>query len=83
MAKRLDAEFAKLRVMVYQTATPDQLRELRRAFFAGAEALRRVIFRCLEDTGNPNDVTNGDLALMQEIDDEIHGFAADVKAGRA
>lgn len=57
-----------------------QKQETRRAFYAGAEALMRVLFRDFEPG---TEATDGDLDLMREIDQEIRDFARDVVEGRA
>jgi len=62
------------------TVGETQLRETRRAFYAGAQALQQVM---LHGVSNEPDMTDGDERLMRAIDAEFERFAADVKAGRA
>ena len=58
--------------------TPDagivQVRETRMAFYAGIEALMRVMFEQL-DAGTS--ATDTDLAVMENIDAELRQFAKD------
>lgn len=62
------------------TVGETQLRETRRAFYAGAQALQQVMAHGVSDEA---DMTDADERLMLSIDAEFVQFAADVKAGRA
>lgn len=57
-----------------------QRREMRRAFYAGAESLLRAVMLGLEPGVEP---TDEDIRRMEEIDADLKAFAEDVKAGRA
>lgn len=58
-----------------------QKREMRRAFYSGAQAIMfRVLVAFAPETLEP---TEADLQVMTDLDDELKQFAADVKAGRA
>lgn len=59
---------------------PDQTREMRRAFYAGAQGLFHEIVNGL-DPGE--DATEADLARMSAISDELSAFARAVESGRA
>jgi hypothetical protein len=62
---------------------PDvQIREMRRAFFAGAVSLFHTINNILDPT-HPDEVTEWDMQVMNWIADEIDGYKADLEAGRA
>jgi hypothetical protein len=63
-----------------RTVGETQLRETRRAFYAGAQALQQVMTHGVSDEA---DMTDADERLMLNIDAEFVQFAADVKAGRA
>ena len=57
-----------------EDASPHQLREMRRAFYAGANAYALLV-RHESDTA--------DMTLVEALDAEMEGFNADVQAGRA
>lgn len=59
--------------------TPGALRELRRAFYAGAQGLMYTITMQLEDG---EEATSNDMKLMDDLAAELMQFAADVKAGK-
>jgi hypothetical protein len=61
-------------------ASPEQLREMRRAFFAGARAYSNLVIINAEDG---DDVTENDLALMEGLELEMSRFCDDVLAGSA
>jgi len=57
-----------------------QRREMRRAFYAGAES---ILFRVIQSFAPESEPTDEDLKIMENIDRELKEFARDVKAGRA
>lgn len=57
-------------------ASEVQVRETRLAFFAGAGSLLHFLSGTLDDTGDPNDVTPGDMSVMEDIGAEIDEFVA-------
>ena len=57
-----------------------QIIETRRAFYAGAEAMLRVIMTGLDPGSEP---TDADEARMVALDEELLAFARDVAGGRA
>lgn len=63
------------------SATVGQVRQCRRAFYAGAQALQQIMLTGVSTEGE--DMTEDDERLMLGIDAEFVQFAADVKAGRA
>jgi hypothetical protein len=67
---------------VIPTDAPEvQKTEMRRAFYAGGEAiLFRIIAAFAPETTEP---TKEDLQIMDDLDAELKAFAADVAAGRA
>lgn len=84
MSDHIQKEWEAFRDKVLPDGAPEvQLREMRRAFFAGAISLRGVMFKVLEDTGDPNEVTEGDLRVMEDINDEFERYADDLQHGRA
>ena len=66
--------------VVPATAPPMQVRECRRAFYAGAEMLMCQIL----NTMSPGtDAMQSDMDYIALLHNELLAFAADVKAGRA
>jgi hypothetical protein len=60
-------------------ASPVQIKECRRSFYAGAWAFYQIQMNGMEDGDNP---TEADLALMGDLDHELRQFNEAVKAGR-
>lgn len=58
----------------------DQRREMRRAFYAGAQA---IMFKVIISLAPELEPTNDDLALMDNLQRELSDFAEAVKEGRA
>jgi hypothetical protein len=57
-----------------------QRQEMRRAFYAGAQSLFTLITLAV----SPGDeITQADLTLMEDIDQELKQFGRDVQAGKA
>lgn len=80
----IQQKWAVFRDKVYpDIASAHQLRETRRAFFAGAHTLMMIMFDTLDRTGDPNEVTDRDMQVMDSIDAEFRQFQADLKSGRA
>lgn len=77
MAEQWD-QFARSVLPVGASAV--QRQEMRRAFYAGAQA---ILFRVIEAFAPESEPTAEDLQLMQDVHDEIEDFARLVKAGRA
>lgn len=59
---------------------PVQRREMRRAFYCGAQELFATILRMLEPG---EDATEADLTKMDDLNNELERFAEDLKEGRA
>lgn len=57
-----------------------QRQEMRRAFYAGAQA---VLFGVIAALAPDHEPTAADLQLMQDVSDELEAFGESVKAGRA
>lgn len=57
-----------------------QRREMRRAFYAGAES---ILFRVIEAFAPETEPTAADMQIMDDLHQELQDFAAAVKAGRA
>jgi hypothetical protein len=62
-------------------ASAVQARECRRAFYAGAKALLLTILGKVEK--GSDEPTEGDLQLMDEIEQELEAFVRSVKEGKA
>lgn len=77
----IEGGWASLRnAVVSPHAPPAQLREMRMAFFAGAQYLYASLMRMMDAGDEP---THADLALMRAIDDELTSFAQDFAARQA
>ena len=68
------------RMILPADCSPLQRREMRRAFYAGAEGLLKAI---MADLSDEPDVTPNDMNLMLGINRELKWFAQLVKDGRA
>lgn len=62
------------------TMDPVQRTEIRRFFFAGARAFSGLL---MENASRGDEVSDGDMALMEALQAELDQFGADVAAGRA
>lgn len=82
MKYRILAQWNQFRTLVVNAkADAVQVKEMRRAFYAGVEcALNRLGSEMSE--GDSLDDPN-DERLVKEVTDELQQFVADVKAGRA
>lgn len=79
--KRLEAAWMLYRAAVIPAdANKVQVRESRRAFFAGAQAL---LHEQVDLLGPDAEVTETDLRKMDELHSELQQFAADVQGGMA
>jgi len=72
------SEFA--RKVLPPNCGPMQRQEMRRAFYAGAEA---ILFRVIQSFAPEDEPTEADLRTMQDLNDELKEFARAVKEGRA
>ena len=77
MAEQWD-QFA--RGVMTEGASAFQRREMRRAFYAGAQA---ILFRVIEVFAPESEPTAADLQIMQDVHDELQVFAKSVTEGRA
>lgn len=82
MKYRVQALWNQFRTMVlHPAAPPGQIKEMRRAFYAGVEAcLNRLSAEMSE--GDSLDDPNDQRAII-EVNDELQQFAKDVAEGRA
>jgi hypothetical protein len=69
-----------MRATRIESAPPLQLREMKRAFFAGARAYSGLIMRFAESGAEP---TDNDMAFMEALEAEMSAFARDVSQGLA
>lgn len=81
----LDADFERLLAACFTAAElrrmpPEEKRERRRMFFAGARSLFRLIEDGIEADGP---VTESEEAFSEAIEAELERFGADLEAGRA
>ncbi len=60
-----------------------QRREMRRAFFAGGIYLMSMLLTLLDDTGDPDEVTEFDTQLMNWISHEFEQYGRDLEKGKA
>jgi hypothetical protein len=73
--KLIEAGFASLRLLAMdKNAPPDQVREMRAAFFAGAQHLFGTIATVLDPGQEP---TEADLKTMDQIHGELAAFMDD------
>lgn len=82
MKRRLMAEqwdqFARL---ILPANCPEiQRKEMRCAFYAGAQA---ILFRVIEAFAPESEPTAEDLQIMEDVHQELEDFAGDVAKGRA
>ena len=77
MAEQWD-QFA--RQVLHPQAPAIQKQEMRRAFYAGAQA---ILFRVIQAFGPESEPTAEDLQIMQDVHDELQEFGRLVKEGRA
>lgn len=79
--KRIGELWIDYRTHVIPKDAPDtQIKESRRAFYAGAAALFQTLVTML-DPGT--EATDADLAKMDEIENELQDFGQNVKDGVA
>lgn len=77
MAEQWD-QFA--RTVLPKDASAEQRREMRRAFYAGAQG---ILFKVISALAPESDPTDADLHLMTDLERELSDFADAVKAGRS
>lgn len=57
-----------------------QKQEMRRAFYAGAQA---ILFKVITSFAPEEEPTEADLQIMENVYEELQDFASQVKQGRA
>lgn len=77
MAEQWD-QFA--RKALTEGTPPDQRREMRRAFYAGAHG---ILFRVIQAFAPETEPTDADMRIMTELHQELEDFAAKVEKGEA
>jgi len=77
MAEQWD-QFA--RAVIPAGAPPVQRQEMRRAFYAGAQA---ILFRVIAAFAPEEEPTPEDLQIMADLERELSDFAVAVKEGKA
>ena len=68
------------RAVLPADASATQKQEMRRAFYAGGQAIMFKVITALAPDSEP---TEDDLKLMDDLHQELNVFAEAVKAGRA
>lgn len=68
------------RNVIAKDAPEVQKREMRRAFYAGAQA---ILFKVIESFALETEPTVEDLQLIQDVRDELESFGRSVAEGRA
>lgn len=81
--KTIKAQWESFEAALLQEAPPIQRQEMRRAFYAGAQSFFGIMQGSLSETDDPNEVTEADLNLLDELEEELNQFAKDVVEGRA
>jgi hypothetical protein len=77
MAEQWD-QFA--RAVLPRDASADQRREMRRAFYAGAQG---ILFRVISALAPESEPTEDDLRMMDDLEKELAEFGQMIKDGRA
>jgi hypothetical protein len=78
---RIEAGWNSYRTEVVPPDAPEvQVRESRRAFYAGATWLFATLSVDLSPGAEP---TEADIAVLSEIDKELHEFENAIRAGKA
>lgn len=66
---------------IFRDGTPaTQRREMKRAFYAGAQA---ILFKVISAFAPEEEVTDADLQIMTDLQTELNEFAEAVKKGLA
>ena len=82
MRYRVLAQWNQFRTMVlHPAAPPEQVREMRRAFYAGVECTLNRLGQEMSPGDSVDDPS--DESVILDVHQELQEFAADVKAGRA
>ncbi len=68
------------RACLPSNCAPGQRREMRRAFYAGAQG---ILFKVITSLASDAEPTAEDLVVMEDLECELSDFAEAVKAGRA
>lgn len=80
--RKLEAAWGMFRLAVgLQDAPPDQIREMRRAFYAGAAAFWAEVNEMLDPS--TDEPTDDDLQKMTLLHGELEQFAERIKRGEA
>ncbi len=77
MAEQWD-QFA--RSVLNASTSQDQRREMRRAFYAGAQS---ILFRVIESFAPESEPTADDLQIMEDLHNELQEFGKLIQQGRA
>jgi len=77
----IEGQWAQFREKVISANASDiQLREMRRAFYAGAWAYYALVMNRLNPTSEP---TGDDIQLLAGLDDEMREFGESILRGEA
>ena len=68
------------RVVLPADVSPTQRQEMRRAFYAGGQA---IMFRVIESLAPDDEPTEEDLQVMTDLHDELQDFGKLIQQGRA
>jgi hypothetical protein len=80
MKKRIAEAWASFEEVLSEQAGPLQRKEMRRAFYAGANALYHLMLQGVSDSP---EFTQEDQDLGDAIEAEFAEFVADVRTGKA
>ena len=78
--RTMAGQWEDMRRLLLADAHPVQVQEMRRAFYAGGQALLGLIMSNLDPGEEP---TDADLARMDQLEAELMQFGRDVAEGRA
>jgi len=68
------------RQIIHKDAPEIQKREMRRAFYAGAQS---ILFRVIESFAPESEPTDEDLKIIEDLHQELQDFAKRVQQGLA
>jgi hypothetical protein len=83
MSKTIKEQWESFEAALLQEAPPIQRQEMRRAFYAGAQAFLGIMTGHLSETEDPDEITDEDLNLLDNLSEELEKFGNDVLEGRA
>lgn len=81
--RTIKEQWESFEAALLQEAGDVQRQEMRRAFYAGAQCFLAIMTSTLSETEDPDEITEGDMALLDNLSNELEQFGKDVEEGRA